>query len=64
MRLYFPVDLTGNVNMIEKLALGGTGTGGLKSRYMIVFIRITPPGASIHAPHVSLEQAREIMPIS
>ena len=27
MRLYFPVDLTGNVNMIEKLVLGGTGTG-------------------------------------
>ena len=29
MRLYFPVDLTGNVNMIEKLILGGTGTGDL-----------------------------------
>ena len=32
MRLYFPVDLTGNVNkqnMIEKLVLGGTGTGEL-----------------------------------
>ena len=27
MRLYFPVDLTGNVNMIEKLVSGGTGTG-------------------------------------
>ena len=27
MRLYSPVDLTGNVNMIEKLVLGGTGTG-------------------------------------
>ena len=26
MRLYSPVDLTGNVNMIEKLVLGGTGT--------------------------------------
>ena len=26
MLLYFPVDLTGNVNMIEKLVLGG-GTG-------------------------------------
>ena len=25
MRLYSPVDLTGNVNMIEKLVLGGTG---------------------------------------
>ena len=24
MRLYSPVDLTGNVNMIEKLILGGT----------------------------------------
>ena len=24
MRLYSPVDLTGNVNMIEKLVLGGT----------------------------------------
>ena len=28
MRLYSPVDLTGNVNMIEKF-LGGTGTGDL-----------------------------------
>ena len=27
MRLYSPVDLTGNVNMIEKLVLGETGTG-------------------------------------
>ena len=24
MRFYSPVDLTGNVNMIEKLVLGGT----------------------------------------
>ena len=29
MRLYSPVDLTGSVNMIEKLVLGGTGTGDL-----------------------------------
>ena len=29
MRLYSPVDLTGSVNMIEKLVLGGTGTGEL-----------------------------------
>ena len=29
MRLYSLVDLTGNVNMIEKLVLGGTGTGDL-----------------------------------
>ena len=29
MRLHPPVDLTGNVNMIEKLFLGGTGTGDL-----------------------------------
>ena len=29
MRLYSPVDLTGNVKMIEKLVLGGTGTGDL-----------------------------------
>ena len=28
MWLYSPVDLTGNVNMIEKLVLGVTGTGG------------------------------------
>ena len=28
MRLYSPVDLTGNVNMIEKLVLGGTGNRG------------------------------------
>ena len=27
MQLYSPVDLTGIVNMIEKLVLGGTGTG-------------------------------------
>ena len=27
MRLYSPVDLTGNGNIIEKLVLGGTGTG-------------------------------------
>ena len=27
MRRYSPVDLAGNVNMIEKLVLGGTGTG-------------------------------------
>ena len=27
MRFYSPVDLTGNVNMIEMLVLGGTGTG-------------------------------------
>ena len=29
MRLYSKVNLTGNVNMIEKLVLGGTGTGDL-----------------------------------
>ena len=29
MRLYSPVDLTGNGNMIEKSVLGGTGTGDL-----------------------------------
>ena len=29
MRLYSPVDLTGNVNLIETLVLGGTGTGDL-----------------------------------
>ena len=29
MRLYSPVDLTGNLNMIEKLVLGGTETGDL-----------------------------------
>ena len=29
MRLYPPVNLTGNVSMIEKLVLGGTGTGDL-----------------------------------
>ena len=29
MRLYSQVDLTGNVNMIKKLVLGGTGTGVL-----------------------------------
>ena len=27
MRLYSPVDLAGDVNMIEKIVLGGTGTG-------------------------------------
>ena len=31
MRLHSPVDLTGNVNMIEKLVLGGTGTGTSRS---------------------------------
>ena len=30
MRLYSPIDLTGNVNMIEKLVGGGTGTGDLQ----------------------------------
>ena len=29
MQRYSPVDLAGNVNMIEKLVLGGTGTGDL-----------------------------------
>ena len=29
MRLYFPVDLTGNLIMIEKLVLGGIWTGDL-----------------------------------
>ena len=29
MQLYSPVDITGNVNMIEKLVLTGTGTGDL-----------------------------------
>ena len=29
MRLYSPVDVTGNVNMNEKLVMGGTGTGDL-----------------------------------
>ena len=29
MQLYFPVNLTGNVNMIENLVLGWTGTGVL-----------------------------------
>ena len=28
MRLYFPVVLIGNVNMIEKLMSDGSGTGG------------------------------------
>ena len=32
MRLYFPVDLTGNLNMIEKLVLGEIWTGDLQSR--------------------------------
>ena len=35
MRLYSPIspiDLAGNVNMIEKLVLGGTGTGDLPNR--------------------------------
>ena len=32
MRLYSPVDLSGNVNMIEKLVLGGTGTEDLPIR--------------------------------
>ena len=27
---YSPIDLTGNVNMIEKLVLVGTGTGDLR----------------------------------
>ena len=29
MQLYSPVDSTGNLNMIEKLVLGGTETGDL-----------------------------------
>ena len=29
IRRYSPVDLTGNVNMIENFVLGGTGTGDL-----------------------------------
>ena len=29
MRLYFPVDLTGNLIVIEKLVSGGTWTGDL-----------------------------------
>ena len=29
MRLYFPVDLTGNLILIEKLVLGEIWTGGL-----------------------------------
>ena len=29
MRFYSPIDLTGNMNMIEKLVLGGTGIGDL-----------------------------------
>ena len=29
MQFNSPVDLTGNMNMIEKLVLGGTGTGDL-----------------------------------
>ena len=35
MRLYSPVDLAGNVNMIEKLVLGGTGTGDLPIRAVV-----------------------------
>ena len=31
VRLYFPVDLTGNMIMIEKLNLSGTWTGDLPS---------------------------------
>ena len=31
MRLYSPVDLTGNVNMIEKLVLGGLEPGTSRS---------------------------------
>ena len=32
MRLYSPVDLPGNVNMIEKIVLTGIGTGDLLIR--------------------------------
>ena len=32
MRRYSPVDLAGNVNMIEKLVFGGTETGDLPIR--------------------------------
>ena len=31
MRLYFPVDVTDNLIMIEKLLLGGIWTGDLQS---------------------------------
>ena len=47
MRLYSPVDLTGNVNMIEKLVLGGTGTGDLS-------ILIPQPDALTSAPSSQL----------
>ena len=32
MRHYYPVDLAGNTNIIEKLVLSGTGTGDLPIR--------------------------------
>ena len=35
MRLHSPVDLAGNVNMIEKLVLGGTGTVDLPIRAVV-----------------------------
>ena len=35
MRLYSQADLTGKVNMIEKLVLGGTGTGDLQQNNVV-----------------------------
>ena len=47
MRLYSPVDLTGNLIMIEKLVLGEIWTGDLS---------IFNPNALTSAPHFKLQQ--------
>ena len=48
MRLYSPVDSTGNVtnvNMVEKLVLSGTGTGDLRfsARPLCHQVTLNPP---------------------
>ena len=48
MRLYFPVDLTGNLIMIEKLVLGEIQTGDLP---------IFNPDALTSAPSVSIKES-------
>ena len=50
MRLYFPVDLTGNLIMIEKLVLGGIWTGDLP---------IFNPDALISAPSRQASETRQ-----
>ena len=64
MRLYFPVDLTGNLIMIEKLVMGGIWTGDL--RHFMHWISVLSDALytllAWHSPHVGSSLVRGLCP--